>query len=155
MKKALLYGAVILICAGLYIGWDMKILPPVTQRFMGNWGLHGAGTLAATLVISVLFIALAWVIRLDHKTVELMTLPRLIVLGLFVTVFSMLNELEQYNQPGRVVDVWDVVAQIVGVVFGAIFVYFVGPMKRSRSRDNQKPQAKPEIGQSDPAEPSP
>ena len=155
MKRALIYGAVILICAGLYIGWDMKILPPVFQRFMGNWGLHGAGTLAAMLVFSVLVIAIAWVIREDYETLELMTLPRLISVGLFMTAFSTLNELEQYNQPDRVVDVWDVVAQIVGVVLGATLIYFVGPMKRSRSRGKQKPQAKPDTGRSDPAEPSP
>ncbi len=89
------------ICVLIYSGWRSNSLPQGIETFMGAYGLHAVGTMGYCFFMRAIMSSL-----------------HLCVVGFIAVVGSTLEELHQYYEPGRVVDMWDVVAQVIGVIVG-------------------------------------
>lgn len=116
--RAFSYAVLFLSCVTAYLLWRDGALPRATQVFMACYGLHAAGTLAATIFLLVESEFLPFKKRL--LTVA--------AVGVYVSIISLGGELAQYYQPDRVVDIWDVVAQEAGVATAVLVYLVVGPV---------------------------
>ena len=65
------------------------------------------------------------------------TMSLIIATLLFIVVTTIL-ELSQFLMPTRVLEYWDILAQLVGALVGALFIYIVGPYDKKEIGDITK-----------------
>lgn len=114
MRKPLTYALLISVPLLFYFLWLLGFLPTGIQKFISNYGLHFIGTFLWTF--SLIFSCVLF----DKKYSKLFFAG----VALAAILGSTANELLQYFEPGRVVDKWDVLAQIVGCSL-AYFCYLI------------------------------
>jgi VanZ family protein len=115
--KIILYFSLLLLLGLLAICWrHYLLLPPCV--FMANWGVHGLGTMGITLI---LFLAAEW--RGYNKgSINKAALVACVMSLVYVT----LDEVLQQWQPGRVCDIYDIIANTIGVIFAYCAIQLLG-----------------------------
>lgn len=96
-------------CLLFFVMWKTHTFPEHIQQFMACWGMHGLGPFAVMLFYGTL------IPRKNHST------KIILGLGAFCAVLSTLNEVSQIWREG-VYDLWDIVAQVVGVALGVVLL---------------------------------
>jgi len=127
-KKSLVYILLFFCVESLFVPWRMNLLSPELQRFIGNYGLHGMGTFGMTLLLGVEADFYPYFFKFRPKR-------RLLFLGIMtvgVMVLATLNEFFQYLDSTRVVDAYDVLAQVVGCLIALVCILVVGPIWQSK-----------------------
>ena len=133
-KREILVLILSVVCYFLFVAWKIQIIPSSIERFIGNYGLHGIGTFGFTLWCQFCLRILRFSpISKEWKIPKLVKNEKKYIFRMVISIWAgaLFNELVQFLDPKRVIDVWDVLAQTVGSLAALILLVSLGYHKRA------------------------
>lgn len=115
------YIALILMASLFGLAWKFKLLMPKMLLFMSNWGAHGLMAFFFVVLIILFYNVRGYNINYNKHTIY-------VCMG--ALLYCWMDEFLQNFQTGRVADIWDAVAEFVGVAFAYSCIRLIGPIHR-------------------------